>query len=136
VEFVLKNITISFQKKMNINQIRWVLTIPANWSDREKFLMRKAAYNSGMISKMDENSERFLFALEPEAASLYSCISMKEKDKFSGLKMNEGENFMIIDAGGGTLDLTAHQILKDGYLKELCTGKGAAFGSSLFITLK
>jgi molecular chaperone DnaK (HSP70) len=132
VGLVIESVSKSAQKEINRDQIRWVLTIPANWSDREKYLMRNAAHAAGMISKIDESPERFLFALEPEAAGLYSCITMKKMEKVSELMMNEGENFMIIDAGGGTLDLTAHQVLKGGYLKELCTGKGAAFGSSLF----
>jgi molecular chaperone DnaK (HSP70) len=132
VSLVIEEVSANIPKKIEIDQIRWVLTVPANWSDGDKFSMRKAAYQSGMISNLNETSERFLFALEPEAAGLYSCISMKKTEKLSELMMNEGENFMIIDAGGGTLDLTAHQVLKGGYLKELCTGKGASFGSSIF----
>jgi molecular chaperone DnaK (HSP70) len=130
VDLVVETVS---KEKIEIEQIRWVLTIPAVWTDREKILMKKAAFESGMISTMDEDSERFLFALEPEAAGLYSCITLKKTEKISDLMMNEGENFMIIDAGGGTLDLTAHQVLKDGFLKELCIGDGASVGSSIFL---
>jgi molecular chaperone DnaK (HSP70) len=133
VDFAVKKV--SEEEKIEIEQIRWVLTIPACWTDREKILMKKAAFESGMISKMDEDSERFLFALEPEAAGLYSCITLKKNKKLNEF-MNEGENFMIIDAGGGTLDITAHQVLKDGFLKELCIGQGASVGSSIFLFKK
>eukprot|EP01080_Neovahlkampfia_damariscottae_P006729 gene6729-10894_t len=117
------------KEDISIDQIRWCLTIPAIWNDTDKFIMRTAAYRAGMISRVDETSDRFLFALEPEAAGLYSYLTLKKFEKIPELKMNEFEKFMIIDAGGGTLDLTTHQILKDGFLKELSAGTGGPYGS-------
>lgn len=49
-------------------KIRWVLTVPALWSEEHKFFMRKAAQEAGIIE--DSNSSNLLLSLEPEGASI------------------------------------------------------------------
>jgi molecular chaperone DnaK (HSP70) len=56
------------------SKIRWVLTIPAIWDEKNKYIMMKAAEKAGIV---DEKNKTLFFALEPEAASYY-CL--KEKD--------------------------------------------------------
>lgn len=40
-----------------------------------------------------------------------------------------GVSYVVADCGGGTIDLTVHQIEQDGRLKELCKSSGGAWGS-------
>ena len=49
-------------------KIRWVLTVPALWSEEHKHFMRRAAVEAGIIE--DLNAGNLLLCLEPEGASI------------------------------------------------------------------
>jgi molecular chaperone DnaK (HSP70) len=49
---------------------KWVITCPAIWTEEAKSLMRRAAFNAGLIEY--ENSDNLMIVLEPEAAILAS----------------------------------------------------------------
>lgn len=49
-------------------KIRWVLTVPALWSEEHKQYMRKAAVAAGIIDNI--SSPNLLLCLEPEGASI------------------------------------------------------------------
>lgn len=49
-------------KCINIKKIRWVLTVPALWSEEHKLFMRKAAVEAGIIDH--SNSPSLLLCLE------------------------------------------------------------------------
>lgn len=49
-------------------KIRWVLTVPALWSEEHKLFMRKAAVQAEIIDH--PNSQNLLLCLEPEGASI------------------------------------------------------------------
>ncbi|MCK6524416.1 Hsp70 family protein, partial [Myxococcota bacterium] len=102
------------------SEIRWCLTVPAIWTEVEKQFMRRAAHDAGLIAQIDD--DRLIIVLEPEAAAV-ACI----KDKRVALP--DGESFMLVDAGGGTVDITVH-LLKDGHLAELAQGSGATCGAT------
>jgi len=57
-----------------LEDIRWVVTVPAVWRQPAKQFMRAAAYEAGLAS--ENNSQQLLIALEPEAAALY-CRKLK-----------------------------------------------------------
>ncbi|KAJ3609843.1 hypothetical protein NHX12_021937 [Muraenolepis orangiensis] len=45
-------------------------------------------------------------------------------------ELEEGDRYMVVDCGGGTVDLTVHQIrLPEGHLKELYKASGGPYGS-------
>jgi molecular chaperone DnaK (HSP70) len=104
-------------------EIRWCLTVPAIWSDAAKQLMEKAAIKAGLISSQGGDLQRLLFALEPEAAAVY-CI---EEDKALAQESKSGTRFMTVDCGGGTVDITVHEITPNG-LKEVVRGSGGLYG--------
>ncbi len=109
------------------SRIRWCLTIPAIWDDAAKQLMEQASQKAGILKKGDWETENFIFALEPEAASIY-CLYVADKEL--GIVENES-TMMIIDCGGGTLDLTVHKIVRDGRekgVREVVPGSGAVEG--------
>jgi molecular chaperone DnaK (HSP70) len=49
-------------------KIRWVLTVPALWSEEHKHFMRQAAREAGIIT--ETSSASLLLSLEPEGASI------------------------------------------------------------------
>ena len=104
----------NFTKK----DINWVVTVPAIWNEYGKELMKECAIQAGM--------ENIKIALEPEAASLLlfddTSIDKKYKEK--------GKIFMLVDAGGYTIDITLNEIVDEqGNLKQLSPPSGNSFGS-------
>lgn len=55
--------------KVVSTKIRWVLTVPALWSEEHKHFMRKAAVEAGIIEDLNTASN-LLLCLEPEGASI------------------------------------------------------------------
>ena len=72
-------------------QLSYVITVPAIWSDKAKELTRKAAVMAGI------RSESLTLITEPEAAALYCATLCDEVD------LGPGDRFLICDAGGGTV---------------------------------
>ena len=71
--------------------IKYVLTVPAIWTDKAINLTKTAAVRAGI-------SEEDLFLVtEPEAAALYCSTLCNEVD------LEENDRFLICDAGGGTV---------------------------------
>lgn len=110
------------------NDISWVLTVPAIYDDFAKRFMREAACEAGIIDAVD--SSRLKLCLEPEAACL--AISLKEDPKaFHALEV--GNHVMILDCGGGTVDITTHKVhsLTPLELSEVLPATGGAWGSTM-----
>ena len=88
--------------------------------------MRRAAYDAGLIS--EESSERLELVLEPEAA----CVACQtERSETPGLK--QGDTFMVLDWGGGTVDMTLHRVAQeqpDLLLDELHEPSGGPWGAT------
>ncbi|XP_056014931.1 heat shock 70 kDa protein 12B-like isoform X2 [Ostrea edulis] len=101
------------------DEIYWVLTVPAIWSDPAKKFMREAAENAGI------STDRLKIALEPEAAALFCKYLPIEK---RGDTFQPGSKYMVIDAGGGTIDITVHEVQTNKTLKELYKANGGPWG--------
>ncbi|NEP80195.1 MAG: Hsp70 family protein, partial [Okeania sp. SIO3B3] len=108
----LKEIKSSTSGELKDQEIRWCLTIPAIWKDEDKDLMRRAAQKAGLIGYSDDEAERLFLVLEPEAAAIF-C---QEEEKNT---LTPGTKIMIVDCGGGTVDITVHKVVKDGGLDEV-----------------
>lgn len=93
-------------------KIFWVLTVPAIWDDEGKAFMRAAAHRAGMTASVD--AANLMLALEPECAVLASIteISPVERDN-----LKAGTRVMVVDCGGGTVDITVDEIVT---VKPLC----------------
>ena len=78
-------------------------------------------------------SEKLTIALEPEAASIFcrhlSVDNFKGKDTISQFPV--GTKYMILDAGGRTIDITVHQVGLSGGLKEAHAATGGGWGGML-----
>lgn len=93
--------------KMSQKDIRWVVTVPAIWNDFGKSFMRKAAFRAGLMES--ETSDQLLFALEPEAAAI-AVQGAGSAFRNSRILFQEGRVFLILDIGGGTVDITIHRV--------------------------
>ncbi|KAL3871047.1 hypothetical protein ACJMK2_039070 [Sinanodonta woodiana] len=126
---LLNNLNKAVQGQITAEDILWVLTVPAIWGDRAKQFMRQASLHAGI---KDGN---LLLALEPEAASLLCRLipvqTMKGADCAAILAtFKPGSRYMVLDAGGGTIDITVHEITPTGQLNEICTATGGAWGGT------
>ncbi|XP_062588783.1 heat shock 70 kDa protein 12A-like [Saccostrea cucullata] len=115
--------------------ILWVLTVPAIWSDEGKQFMREAALQVGI------KDEHLVLALEPESAALL-CKQLtltKETYAINTKAFEPGKKFMVVDCGGGTVDVTAYEVKSNGNLQELHCASGDAVGGTnvdeLFVKL-
>ncbi|XP_069107120.1 heat shock 70 kDa protein 12A-like [Argopecten irradians] len=109
------------------NVIHWVLTVPAIWTEPAKQFMREAAIEAGI------SSGELQIALEPEAAAVY-CQSLSEgtlrdsKDKVVTGAFRPGGSYIIVDLGGGTVDMTVHKVAENGRLVEVWQASGGPWG--------
>ena len=110
--------------KIQNNNIKYVVTVPAIWEEFQKNIMMEASINAGLIKEEDDKS--LFFALEPEAASYY-CLNNKSIDQNS---MKEGDYYIVCDLGGGTGDIVTHLIGANKNVNEICAPNGGKFGSN------
>ncbi|KNE68330.1 hypothetical protein AMAG_12990 [Allomyces macrogynus ATCC 38327] len=85
--------------------------------------MRQAMFKAGLIYSPD--SDRLDFCAEPMAGLLYEMVSSK-----SHTPIQKGDPVLIVDMGGGTVDLTAMRMSGTGF-EELVPGLGASCGSTI-----
>jgi hypothetical protein len=111
------------------DEIRVCLTVPAQWSDRQKQVMRKAAVAAGIPHWND----RLILALEPEAAAHHARVSGVKRYVETGEPApsltEPGQRFMVVDCGGGTVDLTAYRNSDDHAMEEITRASGEALGA-------
>lgn len=125
---LLKDLTTKDTKSVfSRSDIHWVITVPAIWNLKAKQFMREAAHMAEI-----EDSQLTL-ALEPEAASLYcrrvpNSVVRDPGDGPSIANFTAGAKYLIMDLGGGTIDITAHEVLEDGHLKEINEPTGGYWG--------
>ncbi|KAF2994771.1 hypothetical protein E8E14_002828 [Neopestalotiopsis sp. 37M] len=106
---------------MASTKVDFVLTCPAVWSDAAKNTTLQAAERAGMGAKSD-----IQMISEPEAAAVYTLKAIQPNH------LNIGDNFIVCDAGGGTVDLIAYKIisLKPLRVEESAVGTGGLCGSA------
>ncbi|MDW5330631.1 hypothetical protein [Plantactinospora sp. KLBMP9567] len=110
------------------DEIRWCLTVPAIWDDYQKQLMREAAYEAGMPTE----DGRLILALEPEAAAYHARVSgVSVNGAEDGRDLTQpGTRFMVVDCGGGTIDITAYRNDENGLMVEIGRAYGDKSGSA------
>ncbi|XP_052774593.1 heat shock 70 kDa protein 12A-like isoform X2 [Mya arenaria] len=100
-------------------EISYVITVPAIWDDNAKEFMRTAVEEAGL----DET--RVTLALEPEAASIWcETLDVDTRAALAGT----GTQYIVIDLGGGTADISIHEKKRDGTLKEIHQPSGGPWG--------
>ncbi|KAI0023286.1 hypothetical protein F4780DRAFT_777062 [Xylariomycetidae sp. FL0641] len=108
-------------------QIRVVMTVPAIWKDYARDLMRQAAKDAGILESRPAGETTLSFVSEPEAAAL---ATLPELDGREDLEV--GDSFVVVDAGGGTVDIISYIVNQAEPLQvsECVEGDGALCGAT------
>uniref|UniRef100_X2B8D8 Heat shock 70 kDa protein 12A n=1 Tax=Capitella teleta TaxID=283909 RepID=X2B8D8_CAPTE len=129
-DHLLKSVNRGHGRSVDSEKIRWVITVPAIWSGAAKQFMREAASKAGV---RDINRPmQLIIALEPEVAGLYvaskyqtSGTSSRETDAF-----RPGLEYVVMDCGGGTIDITSYKIQPNQTLNQIYEATGSSFGGT------
>ncbi|KNE68318.1 hypothetical protein AMAG_12982 [Allomyces macrogynus ATCC 38327] len=107
---------------LNPYHVRWCLTIPTMWTDAAKQKLYRAMFKADLIPSL--TSERVVFCSEPMAGLLSEALSSDSRTQ-----VQRNDPTLVVDMGGGTVDLTAMRMGSDGF-EELVPGIGATCGST------
>ena len=120
---IRKKINIDNRNRIkHLNNTKWILTIPPLWDKEGKEFMKNIAQLSGM-NDID-------IALEPEASSLAIFDSLDIEGNKINLK--KGDTFLLVDAGGYTVDFSGFKILDDNNnLEQLIVSESMKLGSNI-----
>ena len=104
--------------------ITFNFTLPATWSPAARDATRRAASAAGFENR---SADEFLMITEPEAAAIAAIRATSDAFPDIG-PFEQGSCFIVLDMGGGTIDLVTYKILKLEPLKldEACVGDGNA----------
>ncbi|GBB85959.1 hypothetical protein RclHR1_01240010 [Rhizophagus clarus] len=120
---IKETVEIRWPKIDYFESVLFVLTVPAEFSEKSKAIMRVCASEAGLIE--NKCSTNLQFTTEPEAAAVY-CMENLEKHDLA----QPGTNFMVVDCGGGTVDLTTRKLINDKQLGEITERTGDFCGST------
>lgn len=97
-----------------------VITVPANFDSAMCKATRDAAELAGIKVKNTDGSERPVLLSEPNAV-IYDLINQIHNGEISNhiLDLNEKKRILVFDLGGGTLDITMHEIKCRGDNKDV-----------------
>jgi molecular chaperone DnaK (HSP70) len=118
--------------------LEFVLTVPAIWSESAKLKTLAACQRAGIKSQSDillvsepvsKANIVFLFLLiaRKEAAAIYALHGLDPHG------LDVGDNFVLCDAGGGTVDLISYTIIElypTLRVEEAAPGSGGLCGST------
>ncbi|CAG8504980.1 9395_t:CDS:2 [Funneliformis mosseae] len=146
---IKETISIRWPKIDFFEHVLLVLTVPAEFSEKTKAIMRMCVYDAGLTK--DECSKNLQFTTEPEAAAVY-CMKNRTGsyttrkyvlfESYFVLNilthllnhLNALANFMIVDCGGGTVDLTTRKFINEEELGEITERTGDFCGSTFIDT--
>uniref|UniRef100_A0A3Q2UWA9 Heat shock protein family A (Hsp70) member 12A.1 n=1 Tax=Haplochromis burtoni TaxID=8153 RepID=A0A3Q2UWA9_HAPBU len=89
------------------------------FDEHEKFLsFGYEAQSAYFRTRGDEARNKFFF----------ECFKMSLYDKVITFEQASGTQYIVVDCGGGTIDITVHEVLEGGALKELHKASGNDLG--------
>ncbi|KAF9047817.1 hypothetical protein BJ165DRAFT_1527080 [Panaeolus papilionaceus] len=102
----------------------YVLSHPNGWEGPQQALMRRAAVSAGLVKDDAKGRARITFLTEGEA-SLHFCVHTElTTDAIKG-----GKGVVIVDAGGGTIDVSAYKMVEGGKYAEIAVPQCHVQGS-------
>ena len=120
------------EPNINVENIHYVITVPAIWDIKSKQIMIQASKKAGLIREDDDLSN--FFALEPECASIYFGHENIGKQAYEMIiKDFREQSFILCDYGSGTVDIvTQKKKFENNQIKfeELYPPVGGNYGSN------
>ncbi|KAK4447447.1 hypothetical protein QBC34DRAFT_303234 [Podospora aff. communis PSN243] len=111
-----------------------VITHPAVWDDRGKNLIFRAVMSGFRAAFHDikVRSGYLRLASEPEACAQYTVQAARAQRTVSEHQLRVGECFIVVDAGGGTVDLVSYRIdqLSPFKITKVTAVSGGNFGAT------
>ncbi|CAJ0908443.1 889_t:CDS:2 [Entrophospora sp. SA101] len=92
------------------------------FTEDTKTIMRKCIYNAGLIKSI--GTLNLQFTTEPEAAAIHCINTLKD------LKLVTGVTYLVVDCGGGTVDLTVRKLLPNEQMAEMTERSGDFCGGT------
>ncbi len=87
-----------------------------------------------MIKQYESHPERLSLVYEPDAAAAW-CKQLSEEDvrtsDDAAPPVTTDNFFLTIDVGGGTIDVTGHQVLPNGRMKRVNIPHGEVYGGAI-----
>ncbi|KDR67667.1 hypothetical protein GALMADRAFT_257920 [Galerina marginata CBS 339.88] len=116
------------------DRIDYVLSHPNGWEGKQQSTMREAAIQACLISDSTDDHERIVFITEGEASLHFAA-----HDGVLDAAIKKGGSIAIVDAGGGTIDLSCYRKKKKvsderGTFEEV-TPSQSYFHGAVFVTL-
>eukprot|EP01083_Nonionella_stella_P079689 218766_1 len=124
--------------KVKKGEIQYILTVPAIWSEKAKYVMRQWITKAGLVDANDKTQCKIVY--EPDCASLAIQHQLKnaqnndhnenkKEDNDDTTVFCKGDKYILIDAGGGTVDIACHEIVSEFGVKEVLPPSGGPWGS-------
>ena len=110
------------------NNIELVLSHPNEWGGAERAQLRTAAVRAGIVPNTPVGHSRVNFVTEGEASFCF-CATQTQAGRSLKVcrcsypelvfltRLQPGEQALIIDAGGGTIDISAYRVLNNWPLR-------------------
>ena len=99
-----------------LGHVHFVLTVPAVWSEKSSQRTAEALRRTHCFPK----GAKILVMSEPEAAAIHTLHSTDRHH------LNVGDSFVVVDAGGGTVDLITYTVKSlDPLLEVMEAGPGS-----------
>ncbi|KAF8333728.1 hypothetical protein F5887DRAFT_1286197 [Amanita rubescens] len=110
------------------DDINFILSHPNGWEGRQQSEMRNAAISAGLVKNEAEALDQVSFVTEGEA-SLHYCLNNIP----TVLERLLDYGVMVVDRGGGTIDISTYTRASDRSLKEISAAECLLQGST-FVT--
>ncbi|KAL7919154.1 hypothetical protein ACQKWADRAFT_323202 [Trichoderma austrokoningii] len=127
--FVVHNLKMRMTPEVfDVTPMECYLTMPAIWTDKAQLSTREAARAAGFGSRPFDSIRMIT---EPEAAAIAALKNDLRPGSVNAVKT--GDNILILDCGGGTVDITTYTIQKiypTIEFDEICVGAGGKCGST------
>ncbi|XP_056008297.1 heat shock 70 kDa protein 12B-like isoform X5 [Ostrea edulis] len=114
-------------ERTSLENIHWVFTYPGLWNFYKQGVLANAVIEAGIPK------EKFVLTEEAQAVSYYlHHLPYYRQDGTSNMTVFvEGRKYLLLDAGGGTIDITVNQMQRDGTSKTLTKCSGPFGGTTV-----
>ncbi|PFH46144.1 hypothetical protein AMATHDRAFT_8154 [Amanita thiersii Skay4041] len=110
------------------NNVDYILTHPNGWEGKQQSELRRAARLAGLVNNEADALKKVHFVTEGEA-SLHFCLSKIP----TALDQHGKDGVMVVDAGGGTIDISTYTRVSENNFKEIAPTE-CLYQGSVFVT--